>query len=91
MNTRDLDAREIEQIGDIWRKASQTQSDLDKSNKALADCYMMARRQIARLERNLPADPITLVAWKEIVRFCENTGLKSSILREAVPTEITGG
>lgn len=57
--------------------------------KALADCYMMARRQVNRLRHT--SDIEGTQAWNHIIRFCESVGQKSSLLRDATPTEITGG
>jgi metal-sulfur cluster biosynthetic enzyme len=68
--------------------------------RAVGNCFMMAKREIARLLNMKPdASPLqlavalalTLERWEHIQRFCETTGSKSSILRGQLPTEITEG
>lgn len=59
--------------------------------KALADCYMMARRAVARLKRETPQDERSLKEWSHVIRFCESAGSKSTMLRDSMPTEIQGG
>ena len=71
----------------------------DALRKCVADCYMRARREISRLEipvnmglsRTMIENAKIPEAWNDVIRFCEATGEKSSILRDSVPTEITGG
>lgn len=64
----------------------------DAKRKAVANCYMMAKREIARI-RNGKAqfDATGLERWEHVLRFCEESGEKSSILRDGLPTEITDG
>lgn len=65
--------------------------------RALGNCYMMSKREIARLLNRSPmdvgvkSDQLTLERWNHVKRFCEETGQKSSILRATLPTEITDG
>jgi hypothetical protein len=59
-----------------------------KLQKALADCYVMARRQ---LRRKATMDAGQVEAWQHVARFCEETGLKAQLLRETLPTEMTEG
>ena len=60
--------------------------------RALGNCYMMAKREIARiLNGKADCDAMSLERWRHVQRFCEETGLKSSILRASLPTEITDG
>lgn len=63
-----------------------------KFRRALDNCYIMARREVARLSRqNPPHDPVTLERWQHVVRFCEEADCKSNILRRSLPTEMTEG
>lgn len=59
--------------------------------QALADCYMTARRAVARLKRETPNDSKALVEWGHIIRFCELSGSKSTMLRDSIPKDIQGG
>jgi hypothetical protein len=62
--------------------------------RALGNCYMMAKREIARLlNKGEPhgRDAVSLERWQHVKRFCEETGMKSSILRATLPTELTEG
>ncbi len=62
--------------------------------RALSNCYMMSKREIARMLNRSPmvkSDQLTLERWQHVKRFCEETGQKSSILRATLPTEITDG
>lgn len=53
-------------------------AEIDRLNRSLNNAYVLARR-----ERNRKgADARTLEKWGHIIRFCEEAGLKSSILRE---------
>lgn len=59
--------------------------------RAIGNCFMMARRQIAA-HLNGKSTPVQdLERWQHVQRFCETTGSKSSILRGQLPTEITEG
>ena len=59
--------------------------------KAVGDCFMMAKRQIAA-HLNGKSTPVQdLERWQHVQRFCETTGSKSDILRGQLPTEITDG
>ncbi len=62
--------------------------------RALGNCYIMSRREIARILNRSPmvkSDQLTLERWQHVKRFCEETEQKSSILRATLPTEITDG
>ncbi len=61
--------------------------------RALGNCYMMAKREQARIINLGMRDThaITLERWQHVLRFCEEAGCTSSILRAQVPDEITGG
>jgi hypothetical protein len=65
----------------------------EAKQKALADCYMMARRQVARLTRETHpgSDRVSLEAWGHVIRFCESAGEKADFLRDSVPTDMQGG
>lgn len=52
-------------------------SEFEAKEQALHNCYMLARREIAR--EFLTTDP-----WKHIVRFCESVGLTPNILRAGI-------
>ncbi len=90
------DTKDVE-IARDYMLAAATLRENERILKALANCYMLARRSVARFPSNL--FPVQMTHdqriqkdnWEHIVRFCEETGLKPNILREAVPTEITGG
>lgn len=68
-------------------------ADVKKSyEQALKDCYMMAKREIARMRNGRAQHDATgLERWEHVFRFCEEAGLTSSVLREYQPTEITDG
>lgn len=61
--------------------------------RALGNCYMMAKREQARILNTglRHTHAITLERWQHVLRFCEEAGCTSSILRAQVPTEITDG
>ena len=60
--------------------------------KALGNCYMMAKREIARyLNHDWVNNATSLERWQHVKRFCESAGCTSSILRATLPTEITDG
>jgi hypothetical protein len=59
--------------------------------QAIGNCYMMAKRQVAAHLNGTNAPAKDLERWQHVQRFCETTGIKSSILRWQLPTEITGG
>ena len=60
--------------------------------RALGNCYMMAKREIARiLNGKANCDAQSLERWQHVQRFCEEAGCTSSILRAQVPTELTEG
>lgn len=50
---------------------------------SLRNCYAMARRQIRRYEKRGDADSEHLMAWRHVLRFCEEAGLRPDILRDA--------
>jgi len=56
---------------------------------SLQNCYAMARRQIRGFEKRGDADSEHAMPWRHILRFCEEAGLRPSILRgeatEAAP------
>lgn len=58
---------------------------------ALANCYATARRQAARLSREHAPDGKAVEAWNHVIRFCEGAGQRASLLRESMPTDMTGG
>jgi hypothetical protein len=59
--------------------------------RAVGNCYMMAKREIARHLNQPLNDQKGLERWQHVQRFCETTGEKSSILRGQLPTEMTEG
>lgn len=68
--------------------------DVAALRRAIGNCYMMAKREIAR-HLNHSSDEInhavSIERWQHVQRFCESVGEKSSILRWQLPTEITDG
>lgn len=52
--------------------------------QAVGNCYMMAKRQVARGTSDTDW-------WQHVVRFCETTGSQSDILRRQLPDEMTEG
>lgn len=71
---------------------AQQHQDIEPLRRALGNCYMMAKREIARiLNGKSQTDAVSLERWRHVQRFCEETGLKSSILRATLPTELTEG
>lgn len=78
--------------------AAATLRENARLTKALADCYMLARRAVTPLLRGARdgfrlthAQMTEKENWEHIIRFCEETGMKPEILRAQVPTEIIGG
>ena len=72
--------------------APQEPPQADLKRKAVANCYMMAKREIARiLNGKAQVDTLSLERWQHVLRFCEESGEKSSILRDGLPTEMTEG
>jgi len=66
--------------------------DVDALLRALGNCYMMAKREIARIQNGQShTDAASLARWQQVKRFCEDAGCTSSILRAQVPTELTDG
>lgn len=71
--------------------------DLAQLQRALGNCYMTARRELRRLNNTGRVELIhgldsqSVERWQHIVRFCEEAGCKSDILRAALPTELTDG
>ncbi len=62
--------------------------------RAVGNCFMMAKREIARLWKHQGEESSlaqTIERWQHVQRFCETTGSKSNILRGQLPTEITEG
>jgi len=60
--------------------------------RAVSNCYMMAKREIARIRNGKSqTDAMSQERWEHVKRFCEDTGMKSSILRDSLPTELTEG
>lgn len=65
--------------------------DERKVQRALENCYMMARRKRATVYSypNGALDPVPIgpksddTDWDRIIRFCEDVGLRSTILRTA--------
>lgn len=61
----------------------------------LDNVYMLARREIRRIERRLDVAPVlapTLEQWRHVLRICEEAGGGSAgILRRSLPTELTDG
>ena len=57
----------------------------------LGNCYMLARRELRRLERmGCKADSMSVERWQHVVRICEEAGAKSKgVLRATLPTEYT--
>jgi hypothetical protein len=72
-----------------WEK----EPDIKKLKRAIENCYMMAKRKRTIIHRyysdeltgkvhSYPIGPkSTDEDWDHIIRFCESTGLKMSILR----------
>lgn len=65
-----------------------TEQDKEKMRRALEDCYMLARRKRAITHRYPEGKPPEQIGpksddadWDHIIRFCEQAGLQSSILR----------
>lgn len=58
--------------------------------QAIGNCYMMAKRQISAHLRGTTNPQQDVKRWEHVLRFCETTGSKSSILRQ-IPTEIAEG
>lgn len=52
-------------------------SEAYKFKKALDNCYMLARKQ----RRNFADATADAISWDHVIRFCEEVGCKSSILR----------
>jgi len=64
----------------------------DRLRRAIGNCYMMAKRRISALARNgYTVQDTEYAAYAHIMRFCEEVGCKSDILRWQLPTEITDG
>lgn len=63
----------------------------DNRKFAISNCYMMARRCVARLKRENPNDLKSFEEWGHIIRFCESTGEKPQLLRDSIPRDIQGG
>jgi hypothetical protein len=59
--------------------------------RAVGNCFMMAKRQIAAHLNSKSTPAQDLERWQHVQRFCETTGSKSSILRGQLPTELTEG
>lgn len=59
--------------------------------RAIGNCFMMAKRQIASHLNGTSTPAKDLERWQHVLRFCETTGSKSDILRGQLPTEITEG
>lgn len=59
--------------------------------RAVGNCFMMAKRQIAAHLNGNSTPAKDLERWQHVQRFCETTGSKSDILRGQLPTEITEG
>src|ERR1035437_5555256 len=59
--------------------------------RAVGNCFMMAKRQIAAHLNGASVYQKDLERWQHVLRFCETTGSKSDILRGQLPTEITEG
>jgi len=67
-------------------------SQQDAERRAIGNCYMMAKREIARLLNSRDViDEKSLERWQHVLRFCESVGCKSDILRWQIPTELTEG
>lgn len=74
------------------------EEDVFRLRHALGNCYMMAKRELHRLDRaslkglaGKTYNSLAVEQWQHVLRFCEEAGCKSDILRATLPTEITDG
>lgn len=81
-----------------WQAASASVGEVtqDKERvrvleRAVGNCFMMAKRQIAAHLKGASVYQHDLERWQHVLRFCETTGSKSDILRGQLPDEITEG
>lgn len=74
-----------------------TLGHLQSAQRALGNCYMTAKREKHRLNRTGRVEVIhgldttSVERWGHVMRFCEEAGCKSDILRATLPTELTDG
>lgn len=56
-----------------------------KKDRALENVYMIARRELHRMLKNEVAERIPesrdVQVWRHVIRFCEDAGCESTILR----------
>jgi len=56
---------------------------------ALRNCRMLALRELRRHDTGRSDTVLTYAAWKHILRFCEEAGVRGSILRDDITTKGT--
>lgn len=86
----------LDAIMPLLREAAASLAPVDDQavlvKRAVGNCYMMAKREIARITNGkAQADATSLERWQHVKRFCESAGETSSILRWQLPTELTEG